>query len=100
MSFYERFELLDLSRDGSIKTFAARQRATGREVSIHLLTGGRTVHSGLLEKISRMSEDARADIIEAGEHEGTPYFVTAPWLRQESFDEWVATAGTPNITPD
>ena len=100
MSFYERYELLDLSRDGFLKTFAARQRSTGREVSVHLLIGGRAAHSELLEKISRMAEHARVEIVEAGEHEGTPYFVTAPWLRQEPFEQWAAAAGEPTFKAD
>ena len=36
VSFSDRFDLLDLLRDGDIQTFRARERATGRDVEVHL----------------------------------------------------------------
>src|SRR5579871_2554159 len=36
LSLYERYELLDLNRDLGVKTFEAREIATGRPVKVHL----------------------------------------------------------------
>jgi hypothetical protein len=100
MSFYDRYELLDLARDGEIKTFTARQRDTGRTVSVHLLVGGRAKHPALMDRLEQLPEQARAEILESGEHEGTAFAVTDPWLRTESFQEWILTAKTPQIRGD
>ena len=36
MSFYERYELLEIVSDGPVKTFSARQVQTGQNVAVHL----------------------------------------------------------------
>ena len=100
MSFYDRYELLDLARDEEIKTFTARQRDTGRTVSVHLLVGGRAKHPALMDRLEQLPEHARAEILESGEHEGTAFAVTDPWLRTESFQEWILTAKAPQIRGD
>ena len=37
MSFYEKYELLDLQRDEGVKSFLAREIATGRPILVHLM---------------------------------------------------------------
>ena len=36
MSFYEKYELLDLQRDEGVKSFLAREITTGRPILVHL----------------------------------------------------------------
>ena len=67
VSFADRFELLDLLRDGEVQTFRARERATGLTVEAHLAAS-----SGLLAKFESLS------VVDRGSHDGKLYVVTAP----------------------
>ena len=66
MSFDDRFELLELLRDGDVQTFRARERATGRAVEVHLSTS-----PGLPAKLESSS------VIDRGNRDGKFYVVTA-----------------------
>jgi len=74
VSFSDRFELLDLVRDGEVQTFRARERGTGRDVEVHL-----SASPDLLAKI--------ASVIDRGTHEGRLYAVTTA-LDLESGGAW------------
>ncbi|MBC8167122.1 MAG: hypothetical protein H7Y20_14790 [Bryobacteraceae bacterium] len=100
MSFYDRYELLDLTRDGAVKTYAGKQKGTGRLVSIHLFAGGRAAHPLVMERLSQLPEAARAEILETGEHEGTVCVVTAPWKYAGGFSDWVLAQNHPAIQSD
>ncbi|HSR05540.1 MAG TPA: hypothetical protein VLM42_00195, partial [Bryobacteraceae bacterium] len=77
MSLYERYELLDLNRDDGVKTFEAREIATGRPVKVHLFVRpGAPLQAALLKAIDHLSEPDLQRIVERGKHEGTPYVVT------------------------
>ncbi|MBZ5673522.1 MAG: hypothetical protein LAP61_04690 [Acidobacteriia bacterium] len=76
MSFSDRFDLLDLLRDGDIQTFRARERATGRDVEVHL-----SASPQLLANI------ASETIIDRGSHDGRLYAVTTP-LDLDSVGAW------------
>jgi hypothetical protein len=89
MSFYERYELVDLTRDGAVKTFSARQKSTRREVSVHLLSGAGQAQRSLLDRLIALPGPAKTEILDTGDFEGATYIVTRPWLRRESFVEWV-----------
>ena len=91
MSLYDKYELLEVERDGAVKTFRARQIATGRVVSTHLLLG--SVSGAVLDAARQVSASAGTEIMEIGEHEGTAYVVTPAWSRPEGFAEWVLAAG-------
>lgn len=67
MSLTDRFELLDLLRDGEVQTFRARERATGLDVEVHL--------SAAPELLSKF---AAARVLDRGSHDGKLYAVTAP----------------------
>src|SRR5208283_2316843 len=90
MSFYSTYELIDLVRDDGIKTFNAREIATGRTVLVHLFTRPQSpellAFFGMLQK---SSESARAQILSQGDHEGTPYVVTVPITAYPSFRDWL-----------
>ena len=61
MSLYERYELLDLNRDDGVKTFEAREIATGRPVKVHLFVRpSAPLQAALLKAIDHLSETDRS----------------------------------------
>src|SRR4051794_31172665 len=94
MSFYAKYEILALIRDDAastgVKTFSARQIATGHTVGVHLLfetPPGRP--AAILDRVRSLGPDQIAYVIEVGSHEGTSYVVTSEWSLPQSFDEWL-----------
>ena len=101
MGIYQRYELLDIVHDGPVKTFAARQIQTGQTVAVHLLIGPSIDSQELLNKVRGLSDPARKELVEFGDHEGTLYVVTTEWKRMVTFTEWVnAVATSPAPTGD
>src|SRR5438876_1134476 len=88
MSIYERYELLGIVNEGPVKTFSARQIQSGQPVAVHLLIAY-TDPQNLMQKVRALPDPARCDVIEFGDHEGTPYVVTTEWRRMVTFPEWV-----------
>jgi len=95
MSFYERYELLEILNDGPIKTFSARQLQTGQHVAVHLLIGPNTQHEILINKVRNLVEPARKEVLEVGENQGTAYIVTTEWKRMVTFPEWLNAVAAP-----
>ena len=90
MSFYSTYELIDLQRDDGIKTFSAREIATGRTVLVHLFTRPQSPEmQALLGMLAKLSDSAQAQILTQGDHEGTPYVVTIPITAYPSFRDWL-----------
>ncbi len=97
MSLYERYELLDLNRDDGVKTFEAREIATGRPVKVHLFVRpSAPLQAALLKAIDHLSESDRERIVERGKHEGTPYVVTDRLADYPGLSEWVQAASHQN----
>ena len=93
MSLYERYELLDLNRDDGVKTFEAREIATGRPVKVHLFVRpSAPLQAALLKAIGHLSEPDLQRILERGKHEGTPYVVTDRLPDYPGLSEWVQAA--------
>jgi hypothetical protein len=90
VSLYDRYELLDLSRDLGVKTFEARQISTGRPVKVHLFEHrSAPLQAALLKAIDSLSAEERQHIIERGKHERTPYIVTDRLTGYAGLSEWV-----------
>ncbi|MEO8051393.1 MAG: hypothetical protein ABI833_13330 [Acidobacteriota bacterium] len=90
MSLYERYELLDLNRDIGVKTFEAREIATGRPVRVHLFVHpSAPLQAALLKAIEKLPDEERLRIIERGKHEGTPYVVTDRLVDYAGLSEWL-----------
>ncbi len=90
VSLYERYELLDLNRDLGVKTFEAREIATGRPVKVHLFEHrSAPLQAALLKAIDNLSAEERQHIIERGKHERTPYIVTDRLTGYAGLSEWV-----------
>ena len=90
VSLYERYELLDLNRDIGVKTFEAREIATGRPVKVHLFEHpSAPLQAALLKAIDKLPDGQRQRIIERGKHEQTPYVVTDQLTGYVGLSEWV-----------
>src|SRR5437879_6834673 len=90
VGFYDQFELLELHRDDGIKTFQAREIATGRPVQAHLFVHPNAPESvALLKKLDLLPEEERRHIVDRGEHQGTPYVVTDRLVDQPGLREWL-----------
>src|SRR5215469_911437 len=90
MDFYQKYELIDALPGEGTRSFRARQKATGREVSVHLLFGGKTPQNdALMARLRGMPPQSLGKLIEVGENEGTTYVVTqAPPFQH--LGEWLA----------
>ena len=100
MSLYERYELLDLNRDIGVKTFEAREIATGRPVKVHLFVHpSAPLQAALLKAIDKLTAEHLRRIVERGKHEGTPYVVTDRLVDYPGLSEWVRAA-THSAKPD
>src|SRR5579871_2637675 len=95
MGFYDRFQLLDLLRDDGIRTFRAREIATGRFVEAHLILPESPETLKILLKLDFVSEDEKWRILERGDHEGTTCIVTEPLPDYPSFRDWLADKSFP-----
>jgi hypothetical protein len=90
---YERYELLDLNRDDGVKTFEAREIATGRPVKVHLFAHpSAPLQIALLKAIAQLPDAERQRIVEQGKHEGAPYLVTDGLADHAGLSEWVQAA--------
>lgn len=100
MDFYERFELLDLVQDTGVKTFEAREVATGRPVRVHLFVSPRApLQAALLKALDKLPPEEASRIIDRGKNEGTPYIVTDRLVDQASFQDWVLNNTRNAISP-
>ena len=69
MGFSDRYELLEILRDDGIKTFAARQIATGRAISVFLLTGVQPeMARELLDQVQSLKDRNVSELIETGDN--------------------------------
>ena len=98
MEFYRKYELIEPLPGEGTRVFRAKQAATGREVAVHLLVGGRTPENeALLARLRALPPAAIAKLIEVGDNEGTPYVVTVapPYLHLEEWLREQERAGPP-----
>ncbi len=93
MGFYDQFELLELVRDDGIKTFSARELATGRAVEVHVFVNPQAPLSmAVWSKLKHLEPPERDNILARGDYEGTPYVVTGPLEGYPGLREWVKAA--------
>jgi len=77
MDFYQKYELIDPLPGEGTKSFRARQNTTGREVTVHLLIGGKTPENeALLTRLRNLPPVSLSKLIEVGDNEGTTYVAT------------------------
>lgn len=89
MSFDERFELGELVRYDGIRSFAARDRASGQELLAHFLENPSEA-GALLKSLDLLPERERQRIVDRGEREGVAYVVTGSLAGHAGLREWLA----------
>jgi hypothetical protein len=100
MDFYQKYELLDLLKDEGVKAFNAREISTGRRITIFLFVGEQArLHVDLLEQLRKSQRSGRADLLEVGDNQGTPFVVTEPLGGLAELKRKVAVSPAPAAAP-
>src|SRR5437016_14443722 len=77
MDFRQKYTFVDPQPLEGTQSFRARQTASGREVMVHLLTGGKTQENeALMARLRKIPPRLMAKLVEVGEYEGTRFVVT------------------------
>jgi len=97
----DRFELLELRREGSVQTYHAREISTARPVQVHLFVGGAVGENAeLLGLVPKLPESERRRVLDRGESRGFPYIVTDRLAGYLDFREWVTVNSRPSSVPN
>jgi len=97
----DRFELLELRREGSVQTYHAREISTARPVQVHVFVGGAVGESAeLLGLVPQLPESERRRVLDRGESRGFPYIVTDRLAGYVDFREWVTVNSRPSSAPN
>ena len=90
MDFSQKYDLIELLPGEGVQSYRARQTNTGRDVTVHLLVGGKTPENeGFLVRLRAMQPQSMAKLIEVGEYQGAMFVVTVAPPHQR-LDEWLA----------
>src|SRR5580698_7217300 len=94
MSFDQRFQITGRIA-GSLgqidHALSAREIATGRSVTIHLLAGGRNAaNDALLAEIGTLPAEYQVCFVETGDQNGTLYVITDTLAGNRPLREWMA----------
>src|SRR5258708_30839278 len=90
MDFSQKYHLIELLPGEGVQTYRARQTNTGRDVTVHVLVGGKNPENeAFLLRLRAMPPHSMAKLIEVGEYQGDTFVVTVapPYQRLE---EWLA----------
>src|SRR5665811_2575732 len=90
MDLSQKYHLIELLPGEGVQSYRARQTNTGREVTVHLLVGGKTPENeATLVRLRAMQPQSMAKLIEVGEQQGNTFVVTvAPPFQR--LDAWLA----------
>ena len=86
VSFLDRFEMLDLLRDGEVQSFRVRERATGRDFEAQFASS-----ADLLPTVDT--------VIDRGSHEGKVYVVASAPAQAAALDSAGAWRIKPSAQP-
>src|SRR6266487_3807296 len=91
MSFFQKYELIEPVPGEGPKSFRARQLATGRDVVVHLMVGGRTPQNdALLARLRALPKHSFSKLLEVGNNDGTPFVVIdAPPV--QNLSDWLVS---------
>jgi len=87
MDLDKKYTLLESIPGHGASSFRGRQLASGREVTVHLVSGERAQREALLLRIRALPPESLGQVVEVGEQEGTLYLVT-PAPPHRHFSEW------------
>src|ERR1019366_813412 len=100
MDFPQKYQLIELLPGEGVQSYRARQTNTGRDVTVHLLVGGKTPENeAFLVRLRGMQPQPMAKLIEVGEYQGAAFVVTVapPYQR---LDEWLAEQDRAAVVKD
>src|SRR5215469_6985624 len=101
MDLSEKYSLIEALPGDGPKSYRGRQIATGRDVAVHLLPGGKTPENeALLTRLRALPPLALRKLLEVGDTAGDTYIVTegppfqhiTEWLAAQ--EQAAAAAGT------
>jgi len=79
MSFDEKYRIVDLAEDAITKTYVAREKSTGREVTIFVFAGKHApAEAEVIGRLSASDRSTLPEFIETGSDQGIPYVITEP----------------------
>lgn len=79
--------------DDGVKTFEARELATGRPVRVHLFVAPKApLQAALLKALDQLPAAEAKRILDRGKNEGTPYVVTDRLVDHKSLQDWVLSS--------
>ena len=94
--FSSYYELLQNLTTQGVRSFHARQRATGRAVMVHFLDGGPTpVNQQLLSRLETLESHERDKVLEMVEVDGSTAVVTESLPGFRTLDTWLEAAAGP-----
>src|SRR5215471_3875454 len=98
MGFFQKYELLEPVPGEGPKSFRARQTATGRDVVVHLMVGGRTPQNdALLARLRALPHQSFSKLVEVGDNDGTPFVaIVAPPF--QNLNDWLIAQERPAPT--
>jgi hypothetical protein len=106
MDLDSRYELgAVVANDSESKTFRARETATGREVFVHILFGGKPPGGGesllsiLLGRMADRDPAKRGQVIEISDYRGMPFAVTAVLPGFQGLRAWLEGGARPGPVP-
>src|SRR5262245_58840023 len=108
MGCFQKYELLEPVPGEGPKSFRARQTATGKEVVVHLMVGGRTPQNdAMLARLRALPPQSFSKLLEVGDNDGTPFVVIAAppfqnlhdWLVAQERPAPTVTAPSPVSAP-
>ncbi len=88
MNIEKQFQLLGLLRDDGIRTFRAKEIASGRDLQIHIFHSEASENRLLFERLRALPLNARHELLELGYEDKTPYVVTDPLPRETGARAW------------
>ena len=93
MTISGKYELSHALAESSFRSFHARHTVTGRQVMVHFLTGGSANGRSLAEVMAGLNAERQAQLLDAGDHEGTSYLVTVPIDAFTTLQAWLGEPG-------
>lgn len=89
MSLETSYEVQEMLRDDGVQTFRAKEKATGRELELHLFPPfGRPENKTLFERLKNLPLETRRRFLDIGVDGSTPFLVTDPLPAGRTFKVW------------
>src|SRR5207248_3128581 len=93
MNLYENLKLLDLVKDGPVRSYRAANLGSGATVLLHWLPAEPgPEREGLFRILDELPPEGRKLILEAGVRDGRPYVITECPIPFTGLREWLTQA--------